>query len=106
AYYAWKNGLPFSWVSGVAGTRFGGTSNRIAGRAGIVDSGAGVNGPAAIRAMLGVVYSATFRTDMAKDSAIPADFYSPALQPGSIRPGTVIYDTNAHIGVVYEVDAA
>ena len=106
AYYAWKNGLPFSWVSGVAGTRFGGTSNRIAGRAGIVDTGGGVNGPDAIRAMLGVVYSATFRTDMAKDSAIPADFYSPALQPGSIRPGTVIYDTNAHIGVVYEVDAA
>src|SRR6185503_5434861 len=52
------------------------------------------------------VYSATFRVDAAGDGEIPSDFYSPALQPGSIRPGTVIYDTNAHVGIVYRVDDA
>lgn len=104
AYYAWKNGLPFSYVNGVAGSRFGDTSNRVVGRAHIIDNGSGVNGAAALRQMIDSVYSATFRTDARTDSAVPADFYSPALQPGSIRPGTIIYDTNAHIGIVYRVE--
>ncbi|HWA69065.1 MAG TPA: hypothetical protein VG821_04440 [Rhizomicrobium sp.] len=106
AYYAWKNGLPFSYVNGVAGSRFGHQANRVVSRAGIIDHGGGVDGARAIRALLDNVYSGTFRTDAAQDGAIPADFYSPALQPGSIRPGTVIYDTNAHVGIVYRVDAA
>ena len=106
AYYAWKNGLPFSYVDGVAGSRFGATANRIVSRAGVIDDGRGLDGPSAIRQMLGSVYSGTFRTDAAQDGPIPADFYSPALAPGSIRPGTVIYDTNAHIGIVYRVDQA
>ncbi len=104
AYYAWKHGLPFAYVDGVAGSRFGHASNRIVSRAGMIDHGGGIDAPAAIRTMLDNVYSGTFRTDAAHDNAIPADFYSPALQPGSIRPGTVIYDTNAHVGIVYRVD--
>ena len=104
AYYAWKNGLPFSYVDGVAGSRFGHTANRIVSRSGMIDHGGGIDAPAAIRALIDNVYSGTFRTDAAQDGAIPADFYSPALQPGSIRPGTVIYDTNAHVGIVYRVD--
>jgi hypothetical protein len=106
AYYAWKNGLPFSYVDGVGGSRFGHASNRIVSRAGMIDHGGGIDAPTAIRAMLSNVYSGTFRTDAAQDGAIPADFYSPALQPGSIRPGTVIYDTNAHVGIVYRVDGS
>jgi hypothetical protein len=106
AYYAWKNGLPFSYVDGVAGSRFGREPNRIVSRAGMVDHGGGIDGPAAIRTMMDNVYSGTFRTDAAREGPIPADFYSPALQPGSIRPGTVIYDTNAHVGIVYRVDAS
>ena len=106
AYYAWKNGLPFSYVDGVAGSRFGHSSNRIVSRAGMIDHGGGIDGAAAIRTMLDNVYSGTFRTDAAGDGGIPADFYSPALQPGGIRPGTVIYDTNAHVGIVYRVDSA
>ena len=104
AYYAWKNGLPFSYVNGVAGTRFGNTSNRIVGRANIIDNGGGINGAAALRQMIDSVYSATFRTDARADHAVPSDFYSPAIAPGSIRPGTIIYDTNAHIGIVYRVE--
>jgi hypothetical protein len=106
AYYAWKNGLPFSYVDGVAGSRFGATSNRIVSRHDMIDRGGGIDGPAAIRQMLETVYSANYRTDAAKDGAVASDFYSPAIQPGSIRPGTLIYDTNAHIGIVYDVDAS
>src|SRR6201996_1397251 len=106
AYYAWKNGLPFSYVDGVAGSRFGHAANRIVSRAGMIDHGNGIDGPAAIRTMIDNVYSGTFRTDAAHDTAIPADFYSPALAPGSIRPGTLIYDTNAHVAIVYRVDEA
>jgi hypothetical protein len=106
AYYAWKHGLPFSYVDGVAGSRFGHASNRIVSRAGMIDHGGGIDGPAAIRTLLDNVYSGTFRTDAAHDGAIPSDFYSPALAPGSIHPGTVIYDTNAHVGIVYRVDAS
>ena len=106
AYYAWKNGLPFSYVDGVAGSRFGRSSNRIVSRADIIDRGNGIDGAAAIRTLIDNVYSGTFRTDAANDGGILADFYSPALQPGSIRPGTVIYDTNAHVGIVYRVDAS
>jgi hypothetical protein len=100
AYYAWKNGLPFSYVDGVAGSRFGASSNRIVSRAGVKNSD---DGGAVIRTMLENVYSGTYRTDVARSDG---DFYAPALQPGSIRPGTVIYDTNAHIGIVYDVDAS
>lgn len=106
AYYAWKNGLPFSYVDGIAGSRFGLKANRIVSRHDIVDRGDGIDGPAAIREMLDNVYSATYRTDAAAQGGILADFYSPALAPGVIRPGTVIYDTNAHIGIVYKVDGA
>ncbi|HVW73995.1 MAG TPA: hypothetical protein VHC39_10180, partial [Rhizomicrobium sp.] len=106
AYYAWKHGLPFSYADGVSGSRFGHASNRIVSRATIIDHGGGIDGPSAIRAMLNTVYSGTYRVDAAQDGEIPSDFYSPVLRPGSIRPGTVIYDTNAHIGIVYRVDAA
>lgn len=106
AYYAWKNGLPFSYADGVAGSRFGRTSNRIVSRAGMIDHGGGIQAPDAIREMLDSVNSATYRTDAAQDGEVPSDFYSPALKPGSIRPGTVIYDTNAHIAIVYRVDAS
>ena len=106
AYYAWKNGLPFSYVDGVTGERFGHRSNRIVSRAGMTDHGGGIDAPAAIRAMLDNVYSGSFRTDAAEDGEIPSDFYSPMLAPGSIRPGTVLYDTNAHVGIVYRVDEA
>lgn len=106
AYYAWKNGLPFSYVDGVAGSRFGHSPNRIVSRAAILDRGEGIDAPAVLRTLLDNVYTGTFRTDAARDSAVPSDFYSPALAPGSIRPGTVIYDTNAHVAIVYRVDAA
>src|ERR1700742_1153672 len=84
AYYAWKNGLPFSYVDGVTGSRFGHRSNRIVSRAGMTDRGGAIDAPAAIRAMLDYVYSGTFRTDAAEAGEIPSDLYPPMLAPASI----------------------
>jgi hypothetical protein len=65
AYYAWKKGLPFSYVDRVAGSRFSHQSNRVVGRSEIIDHGGGVDAPPTIRAMLDNVYSVNHRTDAA-----------------------------------------
>ncbi len=108
-YYAWKNGLPFSyvdWVSGRGGDlRHSKQSNRPAGRRALIDRGAGIDGPGALRLLLDEVTSASYRTDAGQKAGPLADFYSPAIAPGSIRPGTVIYDINGHVGIVYRVEA-
>jgi len=30
--------------------------------------------------------------------------YSPKMQPGTIRPGTAVYDVNGHVGLVYDIE--
>jgi len=109
AYYAWKNGLPFSYVDAISGSgdlRYSQVANVPVSRTDIADHGGGIDGPKALRAMLDTVYTATYRTDADQNHGVPSDFYSPAIRPGSIRPGTVIYDTNGHVGIVYRVDEA
>jgi hypothetical protein len=107
AYYAWKNGLPFSYVDSISSSgddRHSKQGNRPAGRRAFLDHGDGINGAAAVREVIDNVSSATYRTDAAQTKGVLSDFYAPAITPGSIRPGTVIYDTNAHVGIVYRVD--
>ncbi len=107
AYYAWKNNLPFSYVDGISGagnTRFTLTSNRVSGRHDVVDRGDGIYAPRAIREMMAIVFSGTYRTDASEKRGILSDFYSPKIQPGTIHAGTLIYDVNGHVGIVYKVD--
>jgi len=108
AYYAWKNGLPFSLVSGVSGTgedlRFSRTGNHAVSRHDLIDHGGGIDGPSAMRAVLGSVTSATYRQAANADKGVLPDFYSPKIGPGTIRPGTVLYDVNGHAAIVYRVD--
>jgi hypothetical protein len=106
AYYAWKNGLPFGYADGVAGERFSKGGNRIVSRADIIDRGGGIDPRRAILTMMDNVFSGTYRVDPGSTAGMPSDFYAPALAPGSIRPGTVIYDPNGHVGIVWQVDAA
>ncbi len=108
AYYAWKNGLPFGYVDSVSGEggdlRFTKTANRATSRHDIVDRGDGIDGPAVLRKMLDDVFSATYRTDASERRGVLSDFYSPALKPGSIHPGSIVYDVNGHVGIVWKVD--
>jgi hypothetical protein len=108
-YYAWKNGLPFGYVNGVSGEggdlRYTHTANRATSRHEITDHGPGIDGPQALREMLDTVFSGTYRTDAGEKHGVLSDFYSPALQPGSIHPGSIVYDVNGHVGMVWKVDA-
>ncbi len=109
AYYAWKNGLPFGYVDAIAGQgndiRFSEKGNRALSRRDLVDKGAGVSVAAAFSTLGDDVYSATYRIDASQSDGVLPDFYSPKIQPDSIRPGTVIYDINGHVTIVYAVEA-
>lgn len=108
-YYAWKNGLPFGYVDGVSGEggdlRYTHSANRATSRRDIVDRGGGIDGPSTLRTMMDTVFSGTYRTDAAERRGVLSDFYAPALQPGSIHPGSIVYDVNGHVGIVWKVDA-
>ena len=109
AYYAWKNGLPMSFVNGVSGEggdlRYTKTANRATSRHDIVDHGGGIDAPREIAGMLETVFSGTYRTDAGEKGGVLSDYYSPALAPGSIHSGSIVYDVNGHVGIVYKVDA-
>jgi hypothetical protein len=107
-YYAWKNHLPFGYVDAVNGAagdlRYNKTSNRATSRHDVIDHGSGIDAPNALRQMFDAVFSGTYRTDAAERKGVLSDFYSPALQPGSIHPGSIVYDVNGHVGLVWKVD--
>jgi len=105
-YFAWKRGLPFSYegeieprgpTDDVRYTRYG---NSVASRT----ESAGAVGYDILDVMRDAVSSATYRIDPNLEQPYEQDFYSPALAPGSIRPGTVIYDPNGHLATVWKVD--
>ena len=103
AYFAWKNGLPFNYVTSVF-ARGGGNiresrgGNRVAGRRDIVG---GEDALAVLADIRSAVTSATFRVGPDADENPLTDLYSVKFQPGAIRPGTAIYDVNGHVALVY-----
>ena len=107
AYYAWKNGLPFAYVSAVSGKgadiRFEG-GNRPSSRRELIDRGGGLPALQILQQIHEGVWSATYRTHPGQQGGILPDFYSPKMQPGTIRPGTAIYDVNGHVGIVYDIE--
>ncbi|MBL9097478.1 MAG: hypothetical protein JNK07_11175 [Alphaproteobacteria bacterium] len=105
AYYAWKNGLPFTYTTGVYSRggrdfRFSPKGNRVAGRRNITG---GVSGRSVIYAVRDAVSSASYRIGPDIDENPITDLYPVKIQPGSIRPGTAIYDVNGHVAMVYKV---
>ncbi len=107
-YYAWKHGLPFAYVSQVEprghtrDIRYTARGNAVAER--VTVAGGDASGYAVIETLRDAVSSATFRIHPELEAPLEQDFYSPAVAPGSIRPGTVIYDPNGHLATVYRVD--
>lgn len=107
AYYASKNGLPFSYVSRIASEgndpRFSTTSNSVVERRDIADAGTAIDAVAVLKRLHDEVSSATYRMDPAQETPLEQDFYSPKIAPGAIRAGTAIYDINGHVMLVYAV---
>jgi hypothetical protein len=104
-YFAWKRGLPFSYASAVAprdgareDIRYSHAGNKVTGRTDILS---GENAMTAIGRIRADISTATYRIHPDLDGT---DLYSPAIKPGAIRPGTVIYDPAGHVAIVYRVD--
>ncbi len=112
AYFAWKNGLPFSFVSGVAAVgnsndlRYSRYGNYAFQRTDVVTPSEGhwPNAQYVLVNISNVISSAMYRFAPKSAEGELFDFYPVKIAPGSIRPGTNIYDPNGHVAVVYDVD--
>ena len=109
AYYAWKNGLPFSYSTAVIplgfskDIRYTARGNAIAGRRDLVD--ATIDARKAIPQMMEAISSAHYRYPPDYVARLLPDHYPVKITRESIRPGTIIYDPNGHVAVVYKVTA-
>jgi len=107
-YFAWKRGLPFSYEGEVesrgsaSDLRYSMMGNRVIRRVAPADEHKG--GYAILYEIRDAVSSATYRIHPELEEPYEQDLYSPALKPGSIRPGTVIYDPNGHLATVWKVE--
>ncbi|MGV8997909.1 MAG: hypothetical protein ACOH12_13260 [Parvibaculaceae bacterium] len=111
-YFAWKNGLPFSYASGVAAIgnsndlRYSRYGNYIFARTDVRPPSEGVwpNAQYVFSSINNYISSAMYRFSPDQTKGELPDFYPMKIAPGSIRRGTVIYDPNGHVAVVYDVD--
>ncbi len=112
AYFAWKNGLPFSYASGVAAIgnsndlRYSRYGNYVYARTDVRPPAEGLwpNARQVFYNLNNAISSAMYRFAPGQARGELFDFYPVKITPGSIRPGTNIYDQNGHVAVVYDVD--
>ncbi|MBI1330916.1 MAG: hypothetical protein GC166_13555 [Alphaproteobacteria bacterium] len=108
AYFAWKRGLPFSYELAVSprgrgrDIRYTANGNQVSERRDVLSGSS--TGYALLETLRDVISSASYRIHPDLDSPRP-DMYSPAIDSKSIRPGTMIYDPNGHVGMVFKVEA-
>lgn len=106
-YYAWQTGLPFSFSVrlGVHPKTPGHSSNlrgtQVVDRYDIV--GPGPDPRLALPAIYQFVSSEHFRTPPDYSGKLLADHYPVQISRDSIKPGTVIFDPDGHIAIVYKV---
>lgn len=109
AYYAWKNGLPFSYQNAMRTAdgsrqdlRYSTSGNIVAGRRQILNHVP--NAPAFISRIAGEVSTAMFRTDPESGGGRSFDdFYPVEITREAVRPGLIAYDIYGHVGIVYDV---
>ncbi len=108
-YYAWKNGLPFSYQNAMRtadGTgqdlRYSTEGNVVAGRRKIIN---GVNNAHGfLKRIGGEVSTAMFRTHPDHGGgASHDDFYPVEISRGAVRPGAIAYDIYGHVGIIYDI---
>lgn len=124
AYYAWKNDLPFVYTAEVEplpltdeqrsqikvgrikeqnDERYSLNGNKPSRRVVAPSMKTGMANFFRVQdGMQNTVNTATLRIDPRTNYG---DLYVPAVRPGSIRPGTAVYDSSGHVGVVYDVTA-
>lgn len=121
-YFAWKNGLPMAISQGMVqlpltaeqqktiddGTqkaqtdvRYSWNGNKPSRRLRLpYDNGQATNFFQIHTTVQNSIHTASLRVDPRTNFG---DLYSPAIRPGAIRPGTVVYDPSGHVGVVYDI---
>tara|TARA_R110000824_G_scaffold155226_6_gene327731 strand:- start:20719 stop:22383 length:1665 start_codon:yes stop_codon:yes gene_type:complete len=111
-YYAWKNGLPFGWQSamqsgdGGGDIRYSTNGNRIVGRSSVPATASGISALPLLFQINNTVSTAMFRRSSTAESATYfSDTYSPRLDREAIRPGTIAYDVNGHVSIVWRVES-
>ncbi|MFS4457804.1 hypothetical protein [Bdellovibrio sp. HCB2-146] len=118
SYFAWKNGLPMSVAKGISvrdpsqanmDTRYSRFGNYVTGRYDVLSTtrnGRSVY-PSAVdnlnRYIINTTYTGSFRMIGLEDRGAMTDFYPVRLSRQTIVPGTVIYDPNGHVAVIYKV---
>lgn len=114
-YFAWKNGLPFSIIGEVKANgrtddiRYTARGNRVASRMDFVAKEklfrtVYPNAAELLNETVSNVTSSAFMRMMGdQDQELYSDFYPVKLDKKGIRAGTVIYDPNGHVAVVYKV---
>lgn len=117
AYFAWKNGLPFSHVSQVVprvpadndgdNLRYTKNGNLVYKRLSVkVSKNKLPDGPAYISDILmKSVYTAVFRLEdeIENRAGLESDYYPSDISRSAIRAGTAIYDPAGHVAIVYKV---
>ena len=111
AYFAWKNGLPFSYplymMSRSGPTedfRFSDAGNMVVARLQL-EWQPEADPVKLLLALRGTVSTAMFRVEHTYDTGFSAsDFYSPKIDRASIRAGSIVYDPWGHVVYVYKVD--
>lgn len=118
-YFAWKNGLPFSIASEVRPSplnqdkvkdvRYSIEGNIVSKRMDVLSTGGAQDSiyPDAFQILNStipnLVSSASLRMGGLYDTSLASDFYPVKINRHSIRPGTVIYDPNGHVAIIYKV---
>ena len=109
AYYAWKNGLPFSYQKSMAlaatrreDIRYSTKGNVVAERRQILNHVS--NAPAFLKRIGWEVSTAMFRTHpVTGGGRSHDDFYPVKITRETVRPGVIAYDIFGHVGIVYDV---
>jgi len=105
AYYAWKRGLPFSYISAVnprgstRDIRYTASGNNISSRRDILTGSA--NGLDLLVTLRNTISSAMYRLHPDMEGT---DLYPIRLDRKALRAGSVLYDPNGHLAVVYKVE--
>jgi hypothetical protein len=105
AYYAWKVGLPFSYISAVSpkgdtsDIRYTALGNNIESRRDVLSGS--VKGEDLLVTLRDTISSAMYRLHPDMEDT---DLYPVGIDRKAIRPGTVLYDPNGHLAVVYKVE--
>jgi hypothetical protein len=110
AYYAWKNGLPFSYQNAMQTAdgapedlRYSTNGNKVASRRAAIGDKP-VSAAAFIGRIGGEVSTAMFRTHPDNgDGALFDDFYPVRIDREGVRPGALAYDIYGHVGIIYDI---